>query len=204
LLRSNLRLTMYKLTLILFAFFSLVFPILAVPISVPNGIVELARCNGTTDAGDSNTDAGDSNTDTGDSTTDTGTSFAGRVRAFHSWPSHNPDFSARREPFTLLASVLVVKLILLINLSSLFLRTFSVMEAIAARCDNSLGPNMTHLDALLQNVEIHSNKTSARALVVDKCPGCGDQGIGAYSQNIATCGSIHPSDFLVRHVPHFI
>ena len=55
---------MYKLTLILFAFFSLVFPILAVPLSVPNEIDGLARRN-TTDA-------------------DTRASFSGRVRAFHS------------------------------------------------------------------------------------------------------------------------
>ena len=51
---------MYKLTLILFAFFSLVFSILAVPIRVPNEIDGPAQQN----------------------TTDAGTSYAGRVRAF--------------------------------------------------------------------------------------------------------------------------
>ena len=88
--------------------------------------------------------------------------------------------------------MLVVKLILMINLSSLFLRTFSVKEPIAARCDNSLGPNMTHLDALLQKVDIHFGNKSVQATAVDKCPGCGEEGIGAYYQNIGTWGSIHP------------
>ena len=49
--------------------------------------------------------------------------------------------------------MLVVKPILMINLSSLFLRTFSVMEPIAARCDNSLGPNMTDHDALYSKLK---------------------------------------------------
>ena len=53
---------MYKLTLILFAFFSLVFPTFAVPTSVRNEIYGLARRN----------------------TTDAGTSFSGMVRAFQS------------------------------------------------------------------------------------------------------------------------
>lgn len=37
---------MYKLTLILFSFFSLVFPILAVPMPVPNEIDGLAQRDG--------------------------------------------------------------------------------------------------------------------------------------------------------------
>lgn len=53
---------MYKLTLILFAFFSLVFPIFAVPIPVPNEIDGLAQRD----------------------TTDADTSYTGSVRAFHS------------------------------------------------------------------------------------------------------------------------
>jgi hypothetical protein len=65
------------------------------------------------------------------------------------------------------------------NLSLLFLRTFTVMGTIAAWCDHSLGPNMTHLDAFLQQVNIGYGGKSVQATVVDKCPGCGDQGIGA-------------------------
>ena len=79
--------------------------------------------------------------------------------------------------------MLVAKLILQTNLSLLFLRAFSVvvvlLDPIATRCDNSLGPNMTHLDALLQQVNIASGGKSAQATVVDKCPECGDQDIGA-------------------------
>jgi hypothetical protein len=97
----------------------------------------------------------------------------------------------------------VVKQILKINSSSLFLRTFTVVEPIAARCDNSLGPNVTHLDALLQQVNIGYGDKSVQATVVDKCPSCGDQGIGA-CQNTGTCGSFHPLDFLVRHVPRCV
>jgi hypothetical protein len=82
---------MYKLTLILFALFSLVFPILAVPTPVPNPIGELAQRN----------------------TADAGTNFTGTVRAFRSQPSYDPDLSARRQSITilllLLAPVLVVK-----------------------------------------------------------------------------------------------
>ena len=178
---------MYKLTLLLFAFFSLVFPTLAVPIPAPNEIDGRSQHNTT------KSDAAG-----------TGTSFTGRVRAFHSQPSHDPDLSARREPFTMLASVLAVILILMINLSSLFLRPFTArvvtMDPIVARCDNSLGRNMTHIDALLQQVKISFGQKSVQATVVDKCPSCGDQGIGA-CQNIGLWGSIHPLDFLVRHVP---
>jgi len=54
-----------------------------------------------------------------------------------------------------------------------------LLEPIVTRCDNSLGPNMTHLDALLQQVNIASGGKSAQATVVDKCPECGDQDIGA-------------------------
>lgn len=53
---------MYKLTLILFAFFSIVFPILAVPILDPNEIDGPTQPN----------------------TTNADNSYSGRVRAFHS------------------------------------------------------------------------------------------------------------------------
>jgi hypothetical protein len=57
---------MYKLSLILFAFFSLVFPILAIPIPVSNEIDEAGQ------------------SDTTDADAATGTSYSGRVHAFHS------------------------------------------------------------------------------------------------------------------------
>ena len=98
---------MYKLTLILFAFFSLVFPILAIPIPDSNEF-----------------DGGAQNSTTGAVTS---ASFRGRVHIFHSQPSHDPDLSARREPITVLASVLVVTLTLRNNLSSLFLGAFTVL-----------------------------------------------------------------------------
>jgi hypothetical protein len=73
---------MYKLTLILFAFVSLVIPIFAVPMPVPNEIDGLAQ-------------------------RDTTRPFSGKVRIIYSQPSYNPDLSARRETFSLLASALV-------------------------------------------------------------------------------------------------
>ena len=67
------------------------------------------------------------------------------------------------------------------------------MEPIATRCENSFGPNMTHFDALLQQVTINYAGKSVQATVVDKCNDCGAQGIGA-CQNI---GSGVPSTHLI-------
>lgn len=77
------------------------------------------------------------------------------------------------------------------------------MELIAAMCDNLLGPNMTHFDALLQQVNIVSGGTSTQATVVDKCASCGPQDIGA-CQNIGKWGSFHSLGILVSHVPRYV
>lgn len=66
-------------------------------------------------------------------------------------------------------------------------------------CEILLGPNMTHFDALLQQVNIASGGKSVQATVVDKCNNCGAQDIGA-CQTIGNWGSFHPLDILFRHV----
>jgi hypothetical protein len=106
---------MYKLTLILFAFFSLVLPILAVPVPASEAV-------------------------DGQSITHTG-----RVRVIHSHRAHDADLSAPREPGMNLASVIVAKPITGTNSSSLLPSRYMIKAMIAARCVSSLNPSKTRL-----------------------------------------------------------
>jgi hypothetical protein len=105
---------MYKLTLILFAFFTLVLPILAVPVPASDEIDGLEKR----------------------------TTFTGRVRVIYSHPAHDADLSARREPGMNLALVIVVNTTPRATSSSLFPRKSMLMEPIAEGCGSSLSPNM--------------------------------------------------------------
>jgi hypothetical protein len=101
---------MYKLTFVLFAFFSLVLPILAVPIPALDEIDRLEKRT------------------------------AGTVCVFHSYPAHDADILVRREPGIILALAIVVKQIPLANLSSPFPHKSMITELIARRCGSSLSP----------------------------------------------------------------
>ncbi len=103
-LYPNLHLTMYKLTLILFAFFSLVLPILAVPVPA------IEETKGRRAA----------------------LSGSGRVRVIHTFLLMTLTFSACREPGINLALAVVVEPIPNPTLSSLFPR--STARGIAGGC----------------------------------------------------------------------
>jgi hypothetical protein len=113
---------MYKVTLVLLAFFSLVLPILAVPVPVPDQVDGLEKL----------------------ATTAT---FSGKVHAFRPKPADDADLSARREPILNLALVHVVKPVKAVILSSPFPPKCMAMDPIAGRCGGLLSPNMTRLDA---------------------------------------------------------
>ena len=109
---------MYKLTLVPFAFFSLVLPILAIPSPVPDGFHGLEKRT------------------------------AGSVCAFHSHPVRDADLLACRQPCFILAMASVVELMATMTSSSLFPRKYLIMELTAERYGSSWSLNMTRLDAL--------------------------------------------------------
>jgi predicted RNA-binding Zn-ribbon protein involved in translation (DUF1610 family) len=140
---------MYTLTLVLFAFFSLVLPILAVPVPLPVDIIGLEKR----------------------------TTFNGKVRVIYSYTAHDIDLSARRQPGITLTVPLVV-VVKLINSSSLFPRNSLVILPFAGRCNTSLRSNMIRINASLQEVLITSGEKSVEGVVVDSCPSCGEYQIG--------------------------
>ena len=104
--------TMYKLTLALFASFTLILPVFALPKPVRE--VDGLEKRGT---------------------------FSGRVQALYSHLAHVSDRLALREPSMNLALVHVVKPITRTNLSSLSPRLSLIMELFAGRYDSFLNPN---------------------------------------------------------------
>jgi hypothetical protein len=109
---TNSYFTMYKLTWILFTFFSLILPVLSAPVPAPEEFENLEKR----------------------------TTHTGRARIFPSSRVHDADLSAHREPGTNLASVTVVGPIPPMTSSSLCQRasTIKMMGAIAGRCANFL------------------------------------------------------------------
>jgi hypothetical protein len=144
---------MYSLTLALFAFFSLILPILAVPVPEPIDINRLEKR----------------------------TTFNGEVRVIYSYTTaHDIDLSARRQPGITLAMslVVVVRSIAMINPSWLFPRNFLVIVPFVGRCNTSLGSNTIRINASLQEVSITSGGKSVKAVIEDSCPSCGEYHIG--------------------------
>lgn len=105
---------MYKLTFILFAFFSVALPILALPVPESDEINALEKR----------------------------VSYSGRVRVIRSYPAHGADLSVCREPGMILAWETVVGKITTINSSLLFPRQFIMVDNIAGRCGSSLNQNI--------------------------------------------------------------
>ena len=101
---------MYKLIFVLFTFFSLVLPILAVPTP------ELDKFDGLEKR------------------------TVGTVCAVYINPAHDADLLSRRELGIILALAIVAKQIARANSSSLFPRKSMIKEPIAGRCDSSSSP----------------------------------------------------------------